>query len=289
MEENKSCYHYKMLTFDDGFFNDSVDATYIIHLEGNGRHNDVQEQLKKYHPTNIVYILFNKGYKKCEKNLHEKKPAHDLTDAFLQIFKHANTNNYNNVLILEDDFFFTEKIKNPTVIEDINQFLNKKKNDKFVYYLGCIPYIQSVGYNHNTLFLSSGTHACIYSKKIREHVFDNHNQQDIIDWDIFNNMNYFHYYRYIYHEPLCYQLFPITENSKKWFNPFGLADLFKYIIKSFLLDKQIEPGYPFFYTFSKILFIFLLTFTIFMNIFMNMRMLSWYRIKFGKKLGKNAR
>ena len=55
-------YTFKKMIFNDGFLNNSVEATYIIHLEGNGRYNDILEQLTKFHTPNIVYILFNKGY-----------------------------------------------------------------------------------------------------------------------------------------------------------------------------------------------------------------------------------
>jgi hypothetical protein len=102
-------YRFKKKIFNDGFLNNSVDATYIIHLENNGRYNHIQEQLSEYHPTNIVYILFNKGYKKSKKKYFINKTCLDLIDACLKIFKHAEIHNYNNILILEDDFIFSKK------------------------------------------------------------------------------------------------------------------------------------------------------------------------------------
>lgn len=261
MEENKHCYDFQKISFDDGFFENSVDATYIIHLKGNGRYEDIQQQLRTYHPTNTVYLVMNQGYKTCKKQLPRDKPAHDLTDAFLQIFKHSNENNYQHILILEDDFAFRDIIKESHVCGDINDFLNRKKNDKLVYYLGCIPYIQTIGYsNHNVLWLSGGTHACIYSKGLREHIIKKHKPTDIIDWDIFNNMNTFEYSRYIYYQPLCYQLWTVTENSQEWYNPFGAADMVKYIVRTFKLDVQVEPGHTFFYVLSKMMFLFICLF-----------------------------
>ena len=97
MEKN-NCYNFKKIIFNDGFLNNSVDATYIIHLEGNGRLPDIQKQLNEYHPTNIVYILFNKGYKKCYKNENIKNSTSDLIDAFLEIFKDANKKNMKTYL-----------------------------------------------------------------------------------------------------------------------------------------------------------------------------------------------
>ena len=61
---NNECYNYKKIIYNNGLFNKTIDATYIIHLEGNGRLDDIMKQLNEYQPTNIVYILFNKGYKK---------------------------------------------------------------------------------------------------------------------------------------------------------------------------------------------------------------------------------
>lgn len=283
MEENKHCYEYKKIEFNDGFLNNGVDATYIINLKGNGRYKDIETQLSIFHPTNVVYILINKGYKTCEKILNCQHPAYDLTDAFLQIFKHSLDKGYQNILILEDDFVFADKIREPGVQNDLNEFLNQRTNDKFVYYLGCIPYIQTVGYtNHNNLYMSSGTHACIYSKSMREHVLEKHDQSDIIDWDIFNNINVIYYNRYVYYEPLCYQLFPPTDNSNNWFNPIGIADLLKDFYKYMLLDKQFEPGYSFFYTLSKVLFILIVLF----NLMLNFYLLRGYGFQFRKKVGK---
>ena len=54
------CYYIKTLYFNDPLFNET-DATYIIHLENNGRYKNIEKELKKYHPTNIVHSLFNKG------------------------------------------------------------------------------------------------------------------------------------------------------------------------------------------------------------------------------------
>ncbi len=60
------CYRFEEYNYTDGFFN-SIDTTYIIHLENNGRYDAIQDQLNKFHPTNRVYILYNKGFKKCKK------------------------------------------------------------------------------------------------------------------------------------------------------------------------------------------------------------------------------
>jgi hypothetical protein len=259
LEENKKCYEYEKKIYNDSLLGDCIDATYIINLKNNGRYKDIIEQLKIYHPTNILYILINTGYKKCEKILPYNTPPYDLTDAFLQIFKHSTNHNYNNILILEDDFIFSRNIFKKNIQKDISLFLNSKKDEKFVYYFGCIPYIQSVGIrNHNKLYLSSGTHACVYSKSLRKYVLDKSTKSIIGDWDIFNNINILNYPRYVYNIPLCYQLFPDTENSKYWSNLFYVGDISKYIMKIYLLNKQCEPGYTKLYILSKFIYLFIL-------------------------------
>lgn len=252
------CYNFNKIYFHDGLFNKTIDATYIINLENNGRLDDINNQLKSYHPTNVVYIVFNKGYKKCKKDKMIINSAYDLVDANLNIFKHAKKENYNNILILEDDFEFHPDIKKPFHINNINNFLIKKANTIFQYYLGCIPLIMIPYDKYNYLNKSIGTHCVIFSKLHRNDIL-NRPQKDITDWDRFNNM---YYNRYAYYRPLCYQLFLETENSTLWgVNESGLysiilylAPLFKKIINILELDKKTEPGYSYFYFFSKLLF-----------------------------------
>ena len=127
-----SCYTFKKISYDSGFMDDSVDATYVIHLEGNGRLESIHLQLEKKHPTKEVYILFNKGYKKCKKELSQQIPPIDLIDAFKQIFIHAKGQNYNNIIIFEDDFILNENIKDHET-DEINLFINQQKNTSFIY------------------------------------------------------------------------------------------------------------------------------------------------------------
>lgn len=259
MEQNKQCYHYKQRVYTDGILNGAIDATYIIHLKDNSREPDIEKQLSTYHPTNVVYIVINEGYKTCPKNLPDQKPAHDLTDAFLQIFQHAKYENYKHILILEDDFIFHPNIRDSAIQRDVCEFLSENAENRFVYFLGCIPYIQTTGIsNHNRLCLSSGTHACIYSKPLREYIMESFTQDNIVDWDLFHNFNFLYYPRYIYHEPLCYQLCAPTENAKQWYNPLGIADFIKNLHVLMGLDKQVEPGHQYFYGLSKFIYVFIL-------------------------------
>ncbi len=251
---NTSCYTFKKLNFENPLFDKTVDATYIIHLEGNGRYESLYNQIFKYKPTSIVYIVLNKGYKKCKKPSYVNKPYLDITDCNINIFKHAKEMKYNNILILEDDFIFNKNIKKH--IPNVNNFLNKMKNKKFYYFLGVIPFILLPYDSHNyKSILSSSIHSVILSKKIREEILKI-DQKKIRDWDIFRILNYWNY-SYVYYKALCYQLIPETENQKLWAEENivlrTLLPIFKIYIKYTKLDKQVNPGYPILYAFSKII------------------------------------
>jgi hypothetical protein len=258
LDYNLKCYEFQNFKFDNGLFDETVDATYVINLIGNGRYDTLYNQLLEYKPTKEVFILLNQGFKKCNKTKHIIYPVDDLNDAFLQIFRHANDNNYENILILEDDFIFHKEIKNKKHINNINKFLKKKQGEDFIYYLGCIPFLMLPNLSnlkHFHILESIGMHSVIYSKKNRQNVMNNYN--DIIfkyrDWDAnANNLKN----RYAYYKCLCYQLVTETENSQYWGirNPilhFLINTCSKKIFKLLKLDKKVEPGYSILYGFSK--------------------------------------
>lgn len=267
--QNNKCYRFEKLEFTDGLID--LDATYIIHLDGNSeRLDNINNQLSKYHPTNIVYILHNKGYKTCEKNLHLNEAKIDLIDAFLYIFKDAQQKNYGTILILEDDFIFDKKIRDVAVRKNITNFIKKKEKEPMIYMLGCLPFLQQpYDYNNNKLLLGIGTHACIYTKNIRDKILQE-DQTKIIDWDYHT---LFMYPRYLYHLPLCYQLFPETENQKDWFYFFGMKNVLLYLLEVLQLDKQVEPGYSIFYKGSKILYALIILFIVAIIVIFTMKKL----------------
>lgn len=264
--DSSPCYSLKEYHFDEPIFND-IEATYIIHLEGNGRYEHIEKQLQTYHPTKLVYVLLNKGFKKCEKDKRIDKSPLDLVDAFWTIFKDANEKKYENIIVLEDDFIFDEKILDKTHSTSIETFLKEKQGNLFAYYLGTLPLLQmSFNTEHNRVILSGGTHACIYPCGFIKHMVENVKQETITDWDMYMNFNYT---RYKYHTPLCYQLFPQTENQNNWGheNP-----IFRYIskkgiecIKIMKLDTNVHPGYDISEFVSNFIFWFIVFTLILMN------------------------
>lgn len=256
-----NCYKYKLIRFDKGKLDHSVDATYIIHLNNNGRLSNVLMQLNKYKPTKLCYILFNEGYKKCSK-LNVNNVINDLADSYYDIFKHANVNNYKNILILEDDFIFSDDFADDNILHDLNTFINNHNN--FIYILGCIPIflIPNINNNHYRVLQFRGSHSCIYSKNARNTLLNIKDNTKY--WDLYvSSFNFTKYNIYCYKQPLCYQTFPSTESRDTWSNKNILFNKIQLkIINILQLDKKVEPGYTICYNVSKIMFYLFIIFII---------------------------
>ena len=251
MHPTPECYAFERLQYKSGFLDGCIDATYIIHLEGNGRLSHIHAQLRTFHPSATVYISFNRGFKKCEKNLPLSIPPHDLIHAFRSVFTHANQNGYNNILVLEDDFIFDASILEREHTDSICDFINCRSNEAFMYSLGCVPYLQvPVRWRHRIVVAKGGTHACIYTRSLREKLLRVGIEQ-ISDWDNYTNS---HVKQFMYFFPLCYQLFPTTENSKHWKYFPIFSDIKRAVMGVLEMDKTPIPGFQYYYTFSLVLF-----------------------------------
>ena len=237
----------------------AIDATYIIHLKGNGRYKQVESQLKDYAFTKNVHIVINKGYKNCSKPGVDSS-IKDVIHAYLFCFRDAQK--YNNILILEDDFIVNKDIHQHT--EDINHFCTNHSN--FVYRVGCSPYAMIPYDRTNYVGFSGGTHSIVYSKSMRDKTLRT-DPDHIKDWDhclMLSSLNY------IYHKPLFYQLYTDTENQKNWgnYNAFMqvISVMAVWVIKLLKMDKQVEPGSSILYVVAEwwhvILIILLLSFAL---------------------------
>jgi len=257
---NNHCYDFKLIIKNKGIFDNFVDATYILTLVGSDRQSNIDEQLKLYAPTKKIYIVYNKGYKKCDKILIKHIPPYDLSNSYLNTIDHSLKNNYNNILILEDDFIFSPLIKNEDVIHDIHYFFIKNKDKTFYYNLGTIPLIfyPNINIFNNTFrgFDCRLSHAIIYTKKIQIDIIE-HKNNNIMNWDNFLTRKYLNYF---YKYPLCYQLFTKTENQNYWcvedifpFHCFIQYSLTNNTIKILKLDKRAQPGFNIIYIMSFIL------------------------------------
>lgn len=241
-------YTIKTLHLNNGILDNCVDVTYIIHLEGNGRELDIMKQLEKVHPTSTVHIVYNKGFRKYDKGPDVKDTVADLIHCYLWIFEHylstKKNANKKTVLILEDDFIFSEEITHTETRQKIEHTLDTIKNERFVFRLGCIPFTLMPRTKYTYVGISLGAHCSIYNEKCMQYILSN--RTSIKDWDTYLNMCH-SIKQYIYYNPLCYQLFPKTENSENWGNEHVVFQYLSGVIKKYIqilqLDKQVEPGY----------------------------------------------
>jgi len=274
MEENLHCYTFEEHKFSKGLLDASVDATYVINLRNNGRYESILKEVTDYKPTSLVYIVLNDGYKKCKKVLPQaqtedkQSSIHDCVDANLQIYKHAEQMNYKNILVLEDDCFFSADIRNEKVLKDLHSFFMNNSSRPFTYRLGCLPNLMLPFLTHVPYGIYVGAHAYIISKKARQNVI-HIDQASIVEIDTFIN---FSTQQYAYYKPLAYQLFPETENQSQW----GICNnkIITYITRFVMLlqiqylkllgvDKKAEPGYSIAYTIAKILYSLLILLVLF--------------------------
>jgi len=254
---NNHCYDFKLIQNNKGILDNFVDATYILTLVGSERQKNIYEQLELYTPTKKIFIVNNKGYKKCNKTLIKNIPPYDLTDAYFNTINHSLKNNYNNILILEDDFIFSQKIKDSIIINEIDTFFSRNTEKIFYYNLGPIPilFYPNINIFNNTFrgIHCTSSHAIIYTKKIQIDIINRKNK-NIIHWDTFLMKTYLNYF---YKYPLCYQLFPITENQKYWYS-INQGSIFHTICNNTIvninkileLNKKSQPGFNIVYNIS---------------------------------------
>jgi hypothetical protein len=211
MISNKHSYRYEYILSENGLFDHYIDIVYILTMENSIRRDSYMEQIKKYNPYNKIIIQHNIGFKKCKKNLYKQNTVHDLNDAYYHVFLHAKSNNYTNILIFEDDFFF-DNIKKDD-IHEIGMFINN--NDYHIYNLGCgfnISFPHTI--KHHISIISSCSHAIIYNIKYIDFFIKKYNDGfDMMCDSIWNRMDIL---KFKYYKPVCFQLFPITENIKNW-------------------------------------------------------------------------
>ena len=168
---NNPCYYFKELNFNQGIFDDICDGCYVILLENSNREKMLYEQLNKYKPHKKIIIQYNKGFKKCNKLLYKQTTIYDINDAYYQIFKDSEFKNFKNILILEDDIIFDNKIKDKNIINDIKNLYKKYNID--IFNLGPFNYILNPffliknRFNCKKLLQASGVHAVIYNNKFK--------------------------------------------------------------------------------------------------------------------------
>lgn len=255
--ENKECYEIEELYLKEGLLDTLVDAVYVLLLENSPRSESVYRQLNEYKLCRNVFVFNNKGYKKCQKAICQQKPAYDLMDANAQVMYHSQEKGFNNILILEDDFLLDERIRDPVILKEIGEFVNKKEFD--LYNLGVIGLPVDPWATHMRMYISVVAHAVIYSPQGKQKILDEYHKDPclnspwIFTWfmDFRGHDLWFNRFldkQYSYKTPICYQIFPETENKKEW--ETGIGNLIFTLLK---LTKQPKPGWDNLYMIFKLL------------------------------------
>jgi hypothetical protein len=213
-----------------------VDAAYVLHLVNNGRLDKVRGEIARCRPAKVVHLVHNPG--------SALPPAADIVEAYRFIFRHARDQGYGAVLVLEDDFTWGRV--RPDDGASVSAFLARNAHRKLVYHLGCLPAAMFPVGGGSYLTLGCGTHASVYTKPCQDRVLAYDSK--IRDWDMFL---FFHFWRYAFGRPLCYQLYGRTANSDQWLQFCGLTPLLRLGTRLLLLDKRAEPGYWVCYTGAK--------------------------------------
>jgi hypothetical protein len=270
------CYSYEIINFEHSYLN--VDAVYVLTMENSDRIKKIKKQLYIYKPGKKNIIQINKGYKKCAKRLCDNSKEvinntyNDLSHAYLNAFKNAIKNKYQNILILEDDAIFSPEYYNACNLKIVNEFIPKLNSNHFVFALGLVPWLSLYySYGIRRSIMASGTHATIFPISVINSIV--HNCNSMSDIDVYVNSRCV---RYFYNYPLVMQTFPETENSKHWCKDFGfVGSIMRYIIISliwlFALDKRPEPGTTYIYTLNKILYDVLIPLLIMYILFLNIK------------------
>jgi len=263
------CTSYDYIHFDNGILDNIIDAVYVILLKKSHRTSAVYRQINEYKLSKNNFIQINEKFTECEVSLNKQLPSEHIIYNTVNILKHANNNNFNNILVFQDDFILDREIKDKEVINDLEVFINN--NDFSIYYIGCLPIIfNPFEQKHHKSIFSVANHSVIYSKYARDILIHNYNKNNTftIEWykinlpiykldDIY--YNFILNNKYFYHKPLCYQVFEETDNKKQWTN--SSIDFVFNIMK---LDKDPEYGFHLFYKISFILNILVIFFILYL-------------------------
>lgn len=250
---NKQCYYYKYIKQENGIFENTVDAVFVLLMENSKREDSVKNQLSKYNLHSNIIIQYNKGFKSCKKKLIEYKSNYDLLDAYIQVFNYSNKNNYENILVLEDDFIVTKNIYKKDYISAISNFI--KNNDYNVFSLGTHCFLKKKKINNyiNKCFIYPSAHANIYNKQYFKIFKDLVDKKILRHADQYINVNKL----YMVNIPIIIQPYETTENKQNW----DIIGLYSHLFLDKLLninwdknykEKELEYWERYYYFFTKV-------------------------------------
>jgi GR25 family glycosyltransferase involved in LPS biosynthesis len=234
---NQHSYRYELITNEKGMFDNYIDMVYLITMEDSPRREHYMNQINKYIPHKNITIQYNKGFKLCKKNLLKQNTMYDINDAYYHVFLNVLQNNYKNIIIFEDDFFFDDTI-NQYIVDDIGKFITN--TPYHLYNLGRIYHVSVpnlLSPSHLKVYYTASAHGVIYNRDYAYYFIKKYEkgiyQQPDITWNELSVI------KYTYYKPLCFQLFENTENIQNWES----YDYIKPIIKFLRLDKEHRFGF----------------------------------------------
>ena len=234
------CYTLKEVRGPSGSMDSCIDCTYVLIMEGSMREAQIKEQVATAGLTSKVIFQYNRGYKKCKKNLRIQKSNYDLEHALKNIFAHALKSGYERILVLEDDCEFDERIRNPEVIHDVKTFLLEKNPS--VYSLGSFMLLPNpldvlTGSKNQLLLYNTASHAVVYNRTYMEWLSENDCMLGHVDFETNRHMS-----KYTYKIPLAYQKIEKTENAQEgWGYVYPLIEML--LVRPLNLAHQVQPGY----------------------------------------------
>lgn len=118
-------------------------------------------------------ILWNKEFCSFNNNVSYKIGSFGCLMSHLKIYKHCINNNINNVIILEDDAYFSENFNKNVINNEIIKYINE---DNFgILYFGCTHSVKPKHIEKNIYkcIFSHTTHAYMISLNCMKYILEN--------------------------------------------------------------------------------------------------------------------
>lgn len=229
-------------TLDSEYFNSIVDQIYVINMDKDtNRLKILDKKLKKLNLTykRITGIDGKKIYP-YYKNKTKLRPGQlGCLLSHINVIKNAIKNNYNNILVLEDDIVFHKNFHGEFIKKYKKLIKNENKFD--LIYLGCSQSMRDNGKWNNTImkdeyyinYGTDGTFGMLINKNIFSKIIeDNKNIKIPIDTSLTNNILATKKYK-------CFTLYPHlitskvdeisnTDNRKRNLNAYLVYNKLKY-------------------------------------------------------------
>lgn len=227
----------------------NIDATFILTLENSNRIKNLDEYV--FTLSKKTFVQFNKGFKNFKKK-NVDTTCKDILHACRNIF--FNSQNYGNILVLEDDAKLISKNYKETTksLKCVDYFIGSNRFN--VYSLGSLGFTVPTSdiFHQKFLGFMGFAQAIIYSKNVRRQLLDTDIRKiNHIDANFLSKINM----KFTYYKPIIVQHFQNTENMNEWGinKKKGTCEiigtkLFIYFIQKILrLEHSLKGWYVFYF------------------------------------------